>query len=78
MVNIIVRQKREHSRKPDEVYDVIEKCSGAPYLEFFARHLEQIERSRSERILLDDRITFWVVAGKINKIKHCPKIIRNY
>ena len=30
--------KREHSRKPEEVYDVIEACSPAPFLELFARH----------------------------------------
>lgn len=35
--NIIVKQKREHSRKPDEQYDVIESCSRSPYLEMFAR-----------------------------------------
>jgi N6-adenosine-specific RNA methylase IME4 len=37
-VNIILSQKREHSRKPDEVYEVIEQCSPGPYLELFARH----------------------------------------
>lgn len=36
-VNIIVSRKQEHSRKPDEVYDVIESCSPAPFLELFAR-----------------------------------------
>lgn len=36
-VNIIRSQKREHSRKPDELYDVIESCSPGPYLELFAR-----------------------------------------
>lgn len=36
-VNIIKTQKREHSRKPDEVYDVIEACSAGPFLELFAR-----------------------------------------
>jgi N6-adenosine-specific RNA methylase IME4 len=36
--NIVVSCKREHSRKPDELYDVIESCSPAPYLELFARH----------------------------------------
>lgn len=36
-VNIIKTQKREHSRKPDELYDVIESCSPGPYLELFAR-----------------------------------------
>ncbi len=37
-VNIIESQKREHSRKPDEIYDLIEACSPGPYLELFARH----------------------------------------
>jgi len=36
-VNIIVSRKREHSRKPDELYQIIEKCSPGPYLELFAR-----------------------------------------
>jgi N6-adenosine-specific RNA methylase IME4 len=36
-VNIIKSMKREHSRKPDEVYDIIEACSPGPYLELFAR-----------------------------------------
>lgn len=37
-VNLIASMKREHSRKPDELYDVIEACSHGPYLELFARH----------------------------------------
>ena len=36
-VNIIRAQKREHSRKPDELYSIIESCSPGPYLELFAR-----------------------------------------
>src|SRR5207302_958401 len=36
-VNIIRSQKREHSRKPDELYAIIEGCSPGPYLELFAR-----------------------------------------
>jgi N6-adenosine-specific RNA methylase IME4 len=36
-VNIICSQKREHSRKPDEAYGLIERCSPGPYLEMFAR-----------------------------------------
>jgi len=36
-VNIIRTMKQEHSRKPDEQYDIIEKCSPGPYLELFAR-----------------------------------------
>lgn len=35
--NIISTRKREHSRKPDEQYGVIEACSPGPYLELFAR-----------------------------------------
>jgi N6-adenosine-specific RNA methylase IME4 len=36
-VNLIATQKREHSRKPDEIYPLIEGCSPGPYLELFAR-----------------------------------------
>jgi N6-adenosine-specific RNA methylase IME4 len=36
--NIISTRKREHSRKPDEAYPIIEACSTGPYLELFARH----------------------------------------
>lgn len=36
-VNLLASQKREHSRKPDELYNLIENCSGGPYLELFAR-----------------------------------------
>lgn len=37
-VNLLATQKREHSRKPDELYPVIEACSPGPYLEMFARY----------------------------------------
>lgn len=40
-VNILQTRKREHSRKPDEAYDIIEKCSPGPYLELFARHKKE-------------------------------------
>lgn len=36
-VNMIQTRKREHSRKPDEQYELIEACSPGPYLELFAR-----------------------------------------
>lgn len=36
-VNLLGTRKREHSRKPDEFYDVIEACSPASRLELFAR-----------------------------------------
>lgn len=35
--NMIISRKREHSRKPDEQYDLIEKCSWGPRIELFAR-----------------------------------------
>lgn len=35
--NIIVSRKREHSRKPDEQYALIEACSPGPFIELFAR-----------------------------------------
>lgn len=35
--NIISTQKREHSRKPDEQYNLIEACSPGPFIELFAR-----------------------------------------
>ena len=36
-VNSIATRKREHSRKPDESYPIIEGCSPAPLIELFAR-----------------------------------------
>jgi N6-adenosine-specific RNA methylase IME4 len=36
-VNMIETRKREHSRKPDEQFELIEACSPGPYLEMFAR-----------------------------------------
>lgn len=35
--NIMSTQKREHSRKPEEQYKIIESCSSGPYIELFAR-----------------------------------------
>lgn len=36
-VNLFGTRKREHSRKPDEQYDIIESCSWGPFLELFGR-----------------------------------------
>lgn len=65
-VNVIPARKREHSRKPDETYDIIEACSPGPYLELFARHprpgwvqwgneIEQQVESLSEPALAERR-----------------------
>jgi N6-adenosine-specific RNA methylase IME4 len=37
MPNIIVASKTFHSRKPVEMYDIIESCSFGPYIELFSR-----------------------------------------
>lgn len=37
-VNLLRTRKREHSRKPDELYPLIENCSPGPFVELFARH----------------------------------------
>ena len=36
-VNLIRAEKKEHSRKPDEFVELIEKCSPGPFIELFAR-----------------------------------------
>lgn len=36
-VNYLATRKREHSRKPDELYAIIESCSPGPFLELYAR-----------------------------------------
>jgi N6-adenosine-specific RNA methylase IME4 len=36
-VNLVATRKREHSRKPDEIFPIIEACSPGPFLELFAR-----------------------------------------
>lgn len=40
-VNLIATRKREHSRKPDELYKIIEECSPGPFLEMFARETRE-------------------------------------
>jgi N6-adenosine-specific RNA methylase IME4 len=35
-VNLLATRKREHSRKPDEQYNIIEACSPGPFAELFA------------------------------------------
>jgi N6-adenosine-specific RNA methylase IME4 len=40
-VNYLSSRKREHSRKPDELYPLIEACSPGPFLELFARGVRE-------------------------------------
>lgn len=40
-VNLVGARKREHSRKPDEQYELIEACSWGPFVELFGRGLRK-------------------------------------
>jgi N6-adenosine-specific RNA methylase IME4 len=40
-VNYLATRKREHSKKPDEQYAIIESCSPGPYVELFARGIRE-------------------------------------
>jgi len=40
-VNFLATRKREHSRKPDEIFPIIEACSPGPRLELFARGIRE-------------------------------------
>jgi N6-adenosine-specific RNA methylase IME4 len=44
-VNLVATRKREHSRKPDEIYDIIEACSWEMRIELFARGTREGWRS---------------------------------
>jgi N6-adenosine-specific RNA methylase IME4 len=52
--NLVQTRKREHSRKPDELYEVIESCSAGPYLELFARHPRQGWMSWGNEVTTDN------------------------
>ena len=52
---MIETRKREHSRKPDEQYDLIEACSPGPFLEMFARYPREAGRAWGTEA--DDDIT---------------------
>jgi len=36
-VNVLISRKEEHSKKPDSVYDLVQRCSPGPYCELFSR-----------------------------------------
>ena len=40
-MNYIGTRKREHSRKPDELYPIIEACSRSPFIELFSRGVRE-------------------------------------
>jgi N6-adenosine-specific RNA methylase IME4 len=52
-VNLFTERKREHSRKPEGLYDIIEECSPGPYLELFARHSRQGWHQWGDELLVE-------------------------
>jgi N6-adenosine-specific RNA methylase IME4 len=60
-VNVLATRKREHSRKPDEMYKVIEDCSSGPYLELFAR------APRRKWVQWGDEIETYLRTRKVHK-----------
>ncbi len=65
-VNIITSQKREHSRKPDELYAIIEQCSPGPYLELFARQLRRNWQQWGNEIALEEDVPLNARAARKN------------
>ena len=51
---LVVAPRREHSRKPDEVYDRIERLVDGPYLELFARQSRLGWDARGDQLGLFD------------------------
>jgi len=64
MVNVIATMKQRHSQKPEELYDMIEHCSPAPFLELFARSTQAVELSGRLNIYAYDA---YVLACAINQ-----------
>ena len=59
-VNILTTRKREHSRKPDELYEIIEACSPGPYMELFARYQREGWTQWGDEIELNGKQHRWV------------------
>lgn len=55
-VNLLATRKREHSRKPDELYELIEACSPPRYLELFARHARRRWTQWGDELEPDDTL----------------------
>jgi N6-adenosine-specific RNA methylase IME4 len=58
-VNFLATRKREHSRKPDEIYSIVEACSPGPFIELFARAEEWGEmfpRRQQQWVRLGDEV----------------------
>jgi len=54
-VNLLATREREHSRKPDEQYEIIEACSPGPFLELFARNTREGWTACGDEIVVSAR-----------------------
>lgn len=71
-VNLLATRKREHSRKPHEIYKVIEACSPGPYFELFARFPVVLGFSGATRTSRKTAFTTWPNAtGTTNPNSAC-------
>ena len=65
-VNLLATRKREHSRKPDELYGIIEACSPGPYLELFARATRHLGNQTDDDYRADLEDLFTSFGGREN------------
>jgi N6-adenosine-specific RNA methylase IME4 len=63
VLQAIVAERREHSRKPDEAHERVERLVAGPYLELYARHLRPAWTCWGNEITRDD-LTAQSVAGE--------------
>ncbi len=83
-VNIILSRKREHSRKPDEIYPIIEACSPGPRLELFARAPragwdqfgDEVDTYLSRRTGHGGQPAVQAVGGRRSEGLHDPRSVR--
>jgi N6-adenosine-specific RNA methylase IME4 len=54
---LVIEPRREHSRKPDQIYDRIERLARGPYLELFARQKRRGWDRWGDQVTLFDRGT---------------------
>jgi len=75
-VNIIKSCKREHSKKPDELYKIIEECSPGPYLELFARGKRANWDQWGNEV--EDYVPNWPTYTYNSQVENSPKENKGY
>ena len=78
-VNYFASRKREHSRKPDEIFDIIEKCSSGPYIELFARFPRSgWDNWGNEDVIENENLGVALRKGHLNPEERLAEPPRNY